>query len=298
MSNSGARVLRGALTVCFIVGTVSSARAQPRTWVSGVGDDVNPCSRTAPCKTFPGAISKTAAGGEIDALDPGGFGVVTITKSITIDGGGGQVASILGAGTNGIVVSAGAGDIVILRNLRITGNGSGISGIRVLSVGELHVENCVIERFTNNAIEFNPSGGGEGYFANVTMMDNAGGGLVVTTGRVAATNLHAEANGNGVMVNGTAIASVRDSFVAGSGAGFGAITAGGVINLENSVTTHNQFGIFVALGAVARISNTMIVSNTNEGLHNDGSSFLISLQGNSLIANPTNGAFTSTTVKQ
>src|SRR6516225_8890284 len=96
-----------------------------RTWVSGVGDDVNPCSRTAPCKTFAGAISKTAPGGEIDALDPGGFGALTINKSITIDGGGGQVASVLASGTNGIVVAAGAADVVTLRNLRINGVISG-----------------------------------------------------------------------------------------------------------------------------------------------------------------------------
>src|ERR1700748_2425149 len=96
-----------------------------RTWVSGVGDDANPCSRTAPCKTFAGAISKTAAGGEIDALDPAGFGALTITKAITIDGGGGQVASVLVAGTNGIVVQAGPSDQVILRNLRINGIGTG-----------------------------------------------------------------------------------------------------------------------------------------------------------------------------
>ena len=86
-----------------------SARAQAtRTWVSGVGNDADPCSRTAPCKTFAGAISKTAAGGEFNALDPGGFGAVTITKSITIDGGGGQIASILAAGTNGVIINAGA----------------------------------------------------------------------------------------------------------------------------------------------------------------------------------------------
>src|ERR1700709_98137 len=82
--------------------TTASAQAT-RTWVSGVGDDANPCSRTAPCKTWAGAISKTAAGGEIDALDPGGFGALTITKAITIDGGGGQVASTLVAGTNGFL---------------------------------------------------------------------------------------------------------------------------------------------------------------------------------------------------
>src|ERR1700737_5338608 len=111
------------LGALFVAGlAIAPAHAQAtRTWVSGVGDDANPCSRTAPCKTWPGAISKTAAGGEIDALDPGGFGAVTIVKSITLDGGGGQVASILVAGTNAINVSAGPNDVVIIRNLRLNG---------------------------------------------------------------------------------------------------------------------------------------------------------------------------------
>src|SRR5499427_5429271 len=123
----------------------SAAQAQaPRTWVSGVGDDANPCSRTAPCKTFAGAISKTLAGGEIDALDPGGFGAVTITKAITIDGGGGQVASVLVSGTNGIVIQAGPNDVVTLRNLRVNGIGTGINGIRFLSGRALHIQSCYI----------------------------------------------------------------------------------------------------------------------------------------------------------
>src|ERR1700722_3700831 len=101
-----------------------------RTWVSGVGDDANPCSRTAPCMTFAGAITKTAAGGEIDALDPGGFGTLTITKSITIDGGGGGgVASVMASsGAFGITVSAGATDIVTIRNVQVQGDfGNGSS---------------------------------------------------------------------------------------------------------------------------------------------------------------------------
>src|SRR5436190_3111857 len=113
-----------SVTATLVVIFLSSSDAQAqatRTWVSGVGDDANPCSRTAPCKTFAGAISKTAAGGEIDALDPAGYGAVTITKAITIDGGGGQVASILVSGTNGINVQAGPTGVVILRNLRING---------------------------------------------------------------------------------------------------------------------------------------------------------------------------------
>src|SRR2546422_3201772 len=112
--------LLGSLAIVLLGPTLLSAQAT-RTWVSGVGDDANPCSRTAPCKTFAGAISKTAPGGEIDALDPGGFGTLTITKAITIDGGGGQVASVLAAGTVGFTINAGAADRVILRNLAING---------------------------------------------------------------------------------------------------------------------------------------------------------------------------------
>src|SRR3954469_1479176 len=115
-------VLSFGLLVPCLGATPASAQAT-RTWVSGVGDDLNPCSRTAPCKTFAGAISKTSAGGEIDALDDGGFGTVTITKSITIDGGG-HLASILGAGTNGVNINDVATPtpdtiVVRLRNLSI-----------------------------------------------------------------------------------------------------------------------------------------------------------------------------------
>jgi hypothetical protein len=123
-----------AFVGCLLLGTSLAFAQATRTWVSGVGDDVNPCSRTAPCKTFAGAISKTAAGGEISVLDPGGYGAVTITKSITINGNS-EHASILAAGTNGINVSA-AGVIVQLRNLQLNGAGltpsPGLVGIRIL----------------------------------------------------------------------------------------------------------------------------------------------------------------------
>src|SRR5688572_17347195 len=110
------------------VATFASAQAT-RTWVSGVGDDVNPCSRTAPCKTFAGAISKTAANGEISVLDPGGFGAINITKAITIDGGG-EHGSILAALVTGVIVNAGVNDTIILRNLSINGAGNGLNGVR------------------------------------------------------------------------------------------------------------------------------------------------------------------------
>ena len=137
--------------VCLLCGSMAQAQAT-RTWVSGVGDDANPCSRTAPCKTFAGAISKTAPCGEISVLDPGGFGAVTITKSITINGDG-TLAGILASLTNGVIVSAGVNDVVILRNISINGACNGINGIRFLTGRTLRVENCTIYGFTNYGID-------------------------------------------------------------------------------------------------------------------------------------------------
>src|ERR1041384_6492361 len=127
------RIALLAIAAGFVVPLMATAPAHAqatRTWVSGVGDDVNPCSRTAPCKTFAGAISKTAAGGEINCLDPGGFGAVTITKSITIDGThGAGFGSILPSGTNGVNINDSAtatpGTIKVrLRSLSIQGAGT------------------------------------------------------------------------------------------------------------------------------------------------------------------------------
>src|SRR5216683_2022531 len=128
-------LILGAILGFALYAPAAQAQAT-RTWVSGVGDDVNPCSRTAPCKTFQGAISKTAAGGEIDVMDPGGFGGVTITKSITIDGSPGNIGGVLVASTNAIIIN-GAGAVVTLRNLDIEGLGftgsPGINGINFIS---------------------------------------------------------------------------------------------------------------------------------------------------------------------
>src|SRR3954468_10836628 len=187
------RILKGkctmrtmkVLTVVLLWAGLAGAQAS-RTWVSGVGDDANPCSRTAPCKTFAGAISKTAAGGEIDALDPAGYGAVTITKGITIDGGGGQVASVLVSGTNGIVVSAGPSDVVILRNLRINGIGTGINGIRLLAGKALSVENCDIFGFTTHGIDIATSDGGKAFVHNTVVQNVGNSGISVVN---SATNV-------------------------------------------------------------------------------------------------------------
>src|SRR5438309_9376302 len=136
---------RTVLIVSIAIVSSATLRAQAtRTWVSGVGDDVNPCSRTAPCKTFAGAISKTAAGGQISVLDPGGFGGVTITKSMTIDGTG-VVASVLNASsTTGILINAANTDRIILKNIQIDGAGSGLNGVRVIQAQRVVLDNVSI----------------------------------------------------------------------------------------------------------------------------------------------------------
>ncbi len=132
-----------------LLASAATAHAQAtRTWVSGVGDDANPCSRTAPCKTFAGAISKTAPCGEIDVLDPGGFGAVTITKCISIEAE--EFAGVLVSGTNAIIIAAGAGDDVTIRGVTFNGLNTGLAAIKVQSAGSVHIESCWIEHFNGN----------------------------------------------------------------------------------------------------------------------------------------------------
>src|SRR3954466_8248597 len=154
-----------------------------RTWVSGTGDDVNPCSRTAPCKTFAGAISKTAAGGIIDAMDDGGFGSPTITKSITVDGGHHTAGMLASGGINAVNIAAGVNDKVVLRNLDIEGNGTtlGLNGVRITQAGNVKIVNNDIGFFSRSGISLEPN-------ANVTtkmsvvnnrIHDNGGTGVNV-----------------------------------------------------------------------------------------------------------------------
>jgi len=209
-----------ALTLLLLGSTLANAQAT-RTWVSGVGDDANPCSRTAPCKTFAGAISKTAVGGEIDALDPGGFGALTITKSITIDGGEGQVASVLVSGTNGIVVAAGASDVVVLRNLRIQGLGGpngGLNGIRFISGAALFVENVRIYNFNQNGIDIDLTTDGAVSIDNTTISQSGGVGIRATTSQVLAAvaidRSHVEGSGSiGVEAAANSNVTLRQSSV-------------------------------------------------------------------------------------
>jgi len=267
------RLMRNVVIGAFAVVAIAafgagSANAQAtRTWVSGVGDDANPCSRTAPCKTFAGAISKTANGGEIDCLDPGGFGAVTITKGMTIDCGG-FTGGILNAGSNGVIINAGANDKIFLRNLSINGAGTGLDGVRFLAGGQLSVHNVTIFNMTGDGIEVAKAATGEVYVTD-SYITNVNRGVVLATSAgfltVAMTNVTvANPTTNGVESStNNVFASIKNStFV--SGANGVIVSAGnGQVNLTSSLITNNATtGVNAASsGSIIRISDNVFASN-------------------------------------
>ena len=281
------------LVVCLACSTLAQAQAT-RTWVSGVGDDANPCSRTAPCKTFAGAISKTAAGGEISVLDPGGFGSVTITKSITINGEG-QIAGLLNATVNGIIVNAGANDSVILRHLTFTGTGNGLDALRYTAAKQVVIENSEISG-SSNGININVSGSGKLTVSNTTIYNNANG-IVLNSGLVNIQIFNSRILGNsnaGVnLLSGTA--TVSDSVVSNN-ASFGAIAQGGsTITIERTSITGNGTGVATNnAAATVRLSNATINNNTTGISASAGA--VISFQNNSIA--PGQGAPTGTLTQQ
>jgi hypothetical protein len=247
------RFLVGGLAVLVALAAAPRAEAQAtRTWVSGVGDDANPCSRTAPCKTFAGAISKTAPGGEIDVLDPGGFGALTITKSISIEAEG-VVAGVLVSGTNGINVSAGPTDVVLLRGLTFEGLGTGLDAIQFNSGGALYVEDCFANHFTGSGINFQPSGFARLYVTNSRFRDMGAYGILVKPGSTA-----------------SAPASLNQVFVSNSLAGIRAEDGASVVANE-TVASGNRFNGFTAVSTsrsvTLSLTNSVASGNGEAGVH-------------------------------
>lgn len=287
---------------------VTPAFAQAtRTWVSGVGDDANPCSRTAPCKTFAGAISKTAAGGEINVIDAGGFGAVTITKSITIDGRG-FLSGVLASGTNGIVVNAGVNDKVILRDLDIFGAQSGLNGVRFLAGKELHIERCNIYGFAQKGIDALSTTADHRVFVvdssiRANANDTNGGGISMTpngaVGSIVLDGVHLDANKFGLRLDGNARATVRNSRASGSTNGGGFIALNGAeIMLDHSTSSGNSSAGVNAQGSgVIYITDSTITKN-NPGIFASSGGQVISFGNNRVIANAVNGSPTSTIAEQ
>jgi hypothetical protein len=291
--------------LAFILTVSAAAQAQAtRTWVSGVGDDVNPCSRTAPCKTYAGAITKTAVHGEISTLDPGGFGTVTITKSLTIEGTQGQgYGSILNTLTTGVTINfdsfTAPGETqksVRLRNLNINGSGGATnanSGLRAIRItggvasanSEVFVEDCVLDGSQGNpgrGIEDVRSGGGKLIVTNTTVRNMAGTGIVVFPSagstRIDATldNVRVHNCGFGIVASSGARMSVSNSVIShNTNHGLGVEGPFGAAELlvDNCRVTSNGTGILQTAGGTVRVANSSIAYNTTNGTSGTVNSF-------------------------
>ncbi|HEX8241134.1 MAG TPA: hypothetical protein VF574_15475 [Allosphingosinicella sp.] len=312
------RILMVALaTAGMTVGYATPAAAQAtRTWVSGVGDDVNPCSRTAPCKTFAGAISKTAAGGEINCLDPGGFGAVSINKSLVIDchyTEGGALAGGNGITVNDSLSATPNTAVVVIRGLDIFGVNPPSNGVRFVAGLSLHIEDCVIRRFNaaNSAgVSFAPGTAANLFISDSRITQNGngatGGGIVIapTAGgsvRVVMTRVQVQDNANvGIKIDSTATASangmlttIADSEISGNPTGLNA-TGGGTGNnvmVTRSTIAINGTGVNTnGATAVVRIGTTNISSNQT-GITASGGGTNRSFGDNQVIGNLSDGTF-------
>ena len=268
-------MIKRALSFALCLGAVaavapSAASAQAtRTWVSGVGDDVNPCSRTAPCKTFAGAISKTAAGGEIDCLDPGGFGGVTITKSITIDCAGVVGSALFAGATSGISVN-GTDIVVVLRNLQINGAGTGLVGVRFVNGKRLILENVLVAQAAQTGVLVNAMAGTGALVINNSQIINNVDGLRVSHGIASISNSTISGNsGIAVFAENTGIINADDNLVTNNGIAIqagngGAGQAAATVNISNNGVNGNLSG-FVCNGGIVASDGTNRKSNNAGG---------------------------------
>ncbi|MCM3871765.1 MAG: hypothetical protein ND895_13875 [Pyrinomonadaceae bacterium] len=270
--------IKALLVVCFTLALATAAQAQAsRTWVSGVGDDVNPCSRTAPCKTFAGAISKTAKDGEISVLDPGGYGAVTITKSIYINGThGAGYGSIVHALTTGIIINiTDALDVrkaVRLRALDINGISTGINGVSILAANNVWIEDSVIDGSTGNGtttgigIRVQATASSNLFVSDTVIHKNITGVRVNTSSGFAVANLrncNIEGNTTGVDASTNAFVTIDNSRIAtNTGAGSQTSVAGAQLNIRDTVLSNNGTAISAAAGSSVRAIGNLLLNNT------------------------------------
>jgi hypothetical protein len=289
-----------------------------RTWVSGTGDDTSQCVVDAPCLTFAAAMALTLPGGEIDALDPGDFGPVTITKSLSIVGNQDAVSALspTSGGTSGIVVTAGANDVVNLRGLIFNGfAGTGASGVVFNSGAKLRIKGCTFLGFAGGGITFSPGAGSAATAKMVVESSNilgSGSGVVVSpsagiAANVQLTHLRTDGNsGDGVIADGTAgggaisVAIDNASIGFNAGNGINAVSGSGSVTIDiirSAIETNGLAGILSNQSGGGSSSVTVgssQIHGNGVGMQSGGGGVLLSYGNNQMTGNGTNGVFSTT----
>ena len=283
-----------ATTLVLLLAPQAASAQATRTWVSGTGDDANPCSRTAPCKTFAGAISKTATSGEIDCLDSGGFGAVTITKSMLIDCSSTE-GGITNPSTYGVTINA-SGANVTLRHLNIDGAATGLVAIRVLAAATVQIDDTFIKGQTGNGIEVTPAAASHVTIHNTVVRESGQHGIWVapTAGAVAKVTVSGSTltdNGlTGIRLNDNSTATVTDSVLTGngsSGAATSSTTGPSTLSLDRVVSSHNHDGGVLAKGpaAIVWLANSLLTGNSYGFYPASGGGLYISFGNNRVAGN-------------
>ncbi|HEV8014839.1 MAG TPA: right-handed parallel beta-helix repeat-containing protein [Stellaceae bacterium] len=259
----------------------AAAVQNTRSFVSAqTGVDTNPCTRTSPCRSFAVAITQTSAGGEIDTLDPGGYGDVTINKAISIVSGLGDAGVLVPSGGTGITINAGPNDIVYLRGLFVEGAGVGQAGIVFNSGKLLTIESCVIRHVTDDGIDILPTAASAFAIANTVASDNGGDGIYIAPhGAGAAQGAIADvaANNNnylGIAIDGqfttgtspSSVSIVRSVAANNLNTGVSAQNAGTAqmsFLVRDTNASHNGFAGFVTTGgATMRLAHSVATGNS------------------------------------
>jgi hypothetical protein len=288
------------IAISVLGGSIASAQAD-RTWVSPSGDDANNCSVTKPCRTFAGALVKTNSGGQIVVKNSGGFGPVTINRSITIDGAGKYAGIQPGASGNGIdIFGAARSDVVVLRGLTIIGGaasktGSGIVVGLETPIAALHVESCVIRGFPfSGIVSFDTP-----TFIEDTVVSESGSGIELGGGSATIERCRLTNNSIGLDIRETELVTARDTIASGNtSAGFA--VDDGTLNLEGCVAANNGTGVFSTITPSPFVTSTVVVSNSivtnnkNFGFRQDGASVFLSRGNNTVTGNGTDTSGTIT----
>ncbi|MGA7385340.1 MAG: right-handed parallel beta-helix repeat-containing protein [Methylocella sp.] len=256
--------IAGALLACGLSAAPAQAIVGSRTAVSPNGTDSGNCAIATPCKTFAFAITQTAAGGEIDMLDPAGYGPVTITKAVSILNGGVGVGGIQVSSGNGITINAGPNDSVRLVGLTIDGLGTGTNGIQFNTGGNLDIENCVIRDFTGTGLNIAPSTSSIFTVSNTIAVNNFIGINVAPSGSAAGVlrQVTTNANNNGILASGTLTITVNDSLSFANNFGIESNSATTTVYLSRSTVTGNGTGVFNNGGTIFTFVNNVISANT------------------------------------
>jgi hypothetical protein len=289
-------------TVFACTVNVTSSQAQPaRVFVGALGSDSNPCTFAQPCRTFQHAHDTVAAGGEIDVLDPAGYGILTISKAISIQGHG--FAGIAATGGNtAITINAGPSDKINLRGLLIDGVGTRSDGIVFNSGASLNVQDCLIRNFVGGyGIFFFPTTAAVLSVSN-TIISDIGYGLSVTNITSAPVTATLDTVGlfnlSGIAVNVDAAGASTNVTIAGSviaNSDIGVFAGGGyaaAVLIRDSVVSNNSTGLEAFDGGTIRVTE-MVVTGNGTGLLADGG-VINSYGDNNIDGNTTDGAPTAT----